>query len=361
MASKQKNIVYGNKTETAFFLCLSLFSFQLILILCGVFFIFFVSFLSGGTAEANDVRVLILDGEFNRIPDNREKIVLLDKTAGKLLVGEKPYDGKIEVWEGGKSLYIIDKVNIENYVKGVVEAETGKDWDIEALKAQAVLSRTYAVNRQLHSGQMKYDLTSSVLDQVYGGEDGYGQQISNAVDLTKGQILVYNGKPIEAFFHSTSCGETEDPFEVFGKHIPYLKPVKVKCDLSPYNEWARRFPPDKLEKALKAGGIDAGKISDIEVKSHTCTGRAKELIISGSKGEFTLNAVDMRKYMGWKDLPSTDFTSQFSNGYWNVKGDGYGHGVGLCQWSALEMARQGMKYTDILSYFYPGTKLVVWK
>ncbi len=313
------------------------------------------------TAEADDVRVLILDGEFHSIPRSNEKIVLLDKTAGRLLVGEKPYSGKIQIWEGGKGLYLIDKVNIENYVKGVVEAEAGSGWAIEALKAQAVLSRTYAINRQLHTGQMKYDLTSSVLDQVYGGDDGYDKQVSDAVDSTKGQILVYNGKPIEAFFHSTSCGETEDPYEVFGKHIPYLKPVKVKCDLSPYNAWTRRFPAEKVRKALKAGGVDTGAISDMEIKSRTCTGRVRDIAVTGSKGVFTVKAVDMRKIIGWKDLPSTDFSMRFKSGFWTVRGSGYGHGVGLCQWSALEMAKEGMKYTAILSYFYPGTKLVVWK
>ncbi len=322
---------------------------------------FFVFSLLCGKAWARDIRVLILDGEFHSVPADGEKLALLDKTAGKLLVGERPYSGKIEIWEGSGGLYLIDKVNLENYVKSVVEAEDGRDWAMEALKAQAVISRTYAINRQMHAGQMNYDLTSSVLDQVYDGDDGYDKQVSEAVDATKGQILVYDGKPIEAFFHSTSCGETEDPYEVFGKHIPYLKPVKVKCDLSPYNAWTRRFPAAQVQKALKAAGVDTGIINGMEIKSRTCTGRVKDISISGSRGVFNVKAVDMRKFIGWKALPSTDFTMDFKNGYWTVKGSGYGHGVGLCQWSALEMAEDGMKYTAILSYFYPGTKLVVWK
>lgn len=349
MASGHKTAFYPFLIFLSFLTFLSFLSFSFsLLFLCG-------------TAEAGYVRVLILDGEFNKIPDGRDKIVLLDKTAGKLLVGEKPYSGKIEVWGGDKGLYLIDKVNIEKYVKSVVEAETGRDWATEALKAQAVLSRTYAINRQMHMGQMKYDLTSSVLDQVYGGDDGYDKEVSDAVDATKGQVLVYNGKPIEAFFHSTSCGETEDPFAVFGKHIPYLKPVKVKCDLSPYSAWTRRFPADRIQKALKAGGMDTGSIIGMEIKSRTCTGRVADITVSGSNGVFTVKAVDLRRLIGWKDLPSTDFSMQFKNGHLTARGKGYGHGVGLCQWSALEMARQGMKYTDILSYFYPGTKLVKWK
>lgn len=312
-----------------------------------------------GVSGAADIRVLILDGEFNQIPPAGVKISLLDTTAGRLLVGDKPYSGKIEVWRGPGGLYLINKVNMEDYVRSVIKFETGKDWDLEALKAQAVISRTYAVNKLMHASQMQYDVTSSVLDQVYGG-DVQDKNIAEAVDETRGQILVYNGQPIEAFFHSTSCGETEDPFEVFGKHIPYLKPVKVDCDLSPYSQWARRFSAGQLEARLKSGGLDTGAIKGIKIKSHTCTGRVGELEIDGARGCFDLKAEDARRILGWRALPSTDFSVQGDDGYWEFEGKGYGHGVGLCQWSALEMARQGMTYRQILDYFYPGTRLVVW-
>ena len=310
-------------------------------------------------AHAWDVRVLILDGEFNRAPAAGEKLRLLDEGAGKLLVGDKTYTGDIEVWEGAEGLYLIDNVHIEDYVMGVVKNEVGKDWPIEALKAQAVISRTYAVYKMLHSAGMKYDLTSSVLDQVYGC-DVPGSDICKAVGETRGQILSYNGAPIEAFFHSTSCGETEDPYEVFGQHFPYLKPVKVDCALSPYSEWERSFSASRLQKALKAGGIDTGPITDVEIKSHTCTGRVKDLMVRGGNGVFIVKATDARKFLGWKALPSTDFTIALDDGRWDVEGKGYGHGVGLCQWSALQMAQQGETYQQILSYFYPGATLSVW-
>ncbi len=334
--------------------CIRVFSFSFLLFPLLLFFL-------SGAARAQDVRVLLLDGEFNQIPAAGEKISLLDTTAGRLLLGDKPYSGQIEVWRGSGGLYLIDKVDLEDYVKSVVKSETGKDWALEALKAQAVISRTYAVNKLIHSEQMKYDLTSSVLDQVYGGDVGDNKDVSEAVDDTRGQILVYNGQPIEAFFHSTSCGETEDPYAVFGRHIPYLKPVKVDCGLSPYSSWARRFPAARIEAALKAGGIDTGAINDIKIKSYTCTGRVADLEIDGTKGVFTLKAGDARKLLGWKALPSTEFTVRPSGGFWEFEGKGYGHGVGLCQWSALEMARDGETYQQILAYFYPGTELSVWK
>ena len=341
-----------------------LFSVFLFFVLSFSFFLFFSLFPGGaraGDASAGDqkVKVLILGGEFNRVPAAGEKLKLLDETAGKLLIGDEPYAGNIEVWEGAGGLYLIDDVGIEDYVERVVKSETGNDWAMEALKAQAVVSRTYAVYKLLHSAGMKYDLTSSVLDQVYGC-DTPGSDICKAVDETRGQILTYQGKPIEAFFHSTSCGETEDPYEVFGKHYPYLKPVKVDCTLSPYAEWERSFPARRLQTALKAGGIDTGPITDVEIKSHTDTGRVMDLAITGGKGVFVVKATDARKLLGWKALPSTDFTTKFDDGVLDVEGKGYGHGVGLCQWSALLMARKGETYQQILSYFYPGTTLSLW-
>ncbi|MDA8388137.1 MAG: SpoIID/LytB domain-containing protein [Nitrospiraceae bacterium] len=303
--------------------------------------------------------MLILDGQFNRVPAAGEKLRLLDDTAGKLLVGDRSYTGRIEVWRGEGGLYLIDSVDIEDYIRGVVKSETGSDWAMEALKAQAVISRTYAAYKLLHSPGMKYDLTSSVLDQVYGCDAPDGN-VCKAVDETRGQILVYDGKPIEAFFHSTSCGETEDPYEVFGTHLPYLKPVKVNCGLSPYSEWDRQFSAGRLQAALKSGGIDTGPITGVRIKSHTCTGRVRDLLIEGKNGVFKLKATDARKLLGWRALPSTDFTLSFNDGFLDLEGRGYGHGVGLSQWSALQMARQGETYRQILAYFYPGARLEQW-
>ncbi|MDA8169738.1 MAG: SpoIID/LytB domain-containing protein [Nitrospiraceae bacterium] len=304
------------------------------------------------------IRVLILDDQFNSMPRDGEKLKLMDKTEGKLLVADHPYTGEIEVWKGKDKLYLIDQVGLEDYVKSVVKSEAGKDWDIEALKAQAVASRTYALFRKLQNGQAKYDVVSSVLSQVFQG-DVVDDKVAKAVEDTEGQILTYNGKPIEALYHSTSEGQTEDPVEVFGWSVPYLKPVKVKSDLSPYSIWARKFSVGEIEDALKSGGISINGIKDIRVRSHTVTGRVRELEITDENGSKTIvKATDLRKFMGWKRLPSTQFKLDFSDGIVSLEGSGYGHGVGLCQWSALEMAREGKNYKEILSYFYPGTQLV---
>ncbi|MDA8174826.1 MAG: SpoIID/LytB domain-containing protein [Nitrospiraceae bacterium] len=308
---------------------------------------------SPGLARAVSIRVLILADEFKSIPAPNEKLKLLDKELAKLLVGDRPYSGDVEVWRGENSLYLIDSVDLEDYVKSVVKAETGSNWALEALKAQAVASRTYALYQMQKNKGLLYDVTSSVLNQVYRG-DIHDDKVEKAVDETAGQILVYGGQPIEALYHST-CGNgtTEDPAEVFGFSVPYLKPVTCDCDQSPYYSWARKFPVSQIENATGVGDI-----KDIKIASHTDTGRVKALELDGGNGPVMVNATDLRRMLGWQTLPSTEFQMDFTNGYMDLEGSGYGHGVGMCQWSSQEMARAGKNYTDILSHFYPGASLV---
>ena len=305
-------------------------------------------------AEAgNAIKVLILDDVFQNAPAKDEKIERMGKLKGDLLVNGTHYPGNIEVWKGTGSLYLINELPLEEYIKNVVSAEVGADWDMEALKTQAVISRTYAVYQKLKNNNPNYHITSSVLHQVYKGANE-NARISYAVINTEGEILVYNGKPIEAFYHSTSGGLTESPEEVFGKSYPYLKPVAGSCETSPYWIWERRIPLDEIEKAVNVSGI-----KEIKIASLTSTKRVKTVDIVHGEGTLKLNANDLRKILGWNRLPSTNFSLARENGTVVFDGKGYGHGVGLCQWSSLEMARSGMNYRDILSYFYPGTVIQI--
>jgi stage II sporulation protein D len=236
-----------------------------------------------------------------------------------------------------------------------VSSEDGANWEIEALKVQAVIARTYALYQKSMHRSANYDITSSVLHQVYksGAVDA---RISYAVKDTKGEVLLYDGKLIEAFYHSTSCGKTEDPVEVFGKSYPYLKPVDVSGEISPYWIWERKIPVEEIEKALNISGL-----KEIKITSYTTTNRVKTVDVVHDSGALSVKATDLRKLLGWNRLPSTQFTVTRDNGNFLFEGKGYGHGVGLCQWSALEMARDGKTYREILSYFYPGTTLEIYE
>jgi stage II sporulation protein D len=305
-------------------------------------------------AEAGTtVKVLILDDVFQSIPAKDEKLERMGKLKGDLLVNGTHYPGDIEVWKGIGGLYLINELPLEEYIKNVVSAEVGADWDMEALKAQAVISRTYALYQKLLAGNPNYDITSSVLHQVYKGVNE-NARISYAVMHTEGEVLTYNGRLIEAFYHSTSGGLTEAPEEVFGKNYPYMKPVAGSCETSPFWIWERRIPVEEIEKALKVSGI-----KEIRIVSFTSTKRVKTVDVVHSGGTLTVKSNDLRKMLGWSRLPSTNFTLSRDNSTVVFDGKGYGHGVGLCQWSALEMARSGMNYRDILSYFYPGTAIQI--
>lgn len=306
-------------------------------------------------AEGSTVKVLILDDVFCNIPAKNDTLQVMGKLKGDLLVDGTHYRGKIEVCKDNSGMYLINEVPLEEYVKSVVTAEVGAHWALEALKAQAVIARTYALRQKSAGSNPNYDLTSSVIDQVYRGDTKGGTDealIDEAVAKTRGEVLTYDGKLIEAFYHSTCGGETEDPREVFGKSYPYLKPVKSKCILSPYCEWERKIPLEELAKAL---GVE--DISKVVIHSYTVTGRVRELQVTHDKGTLTVKSTDLRKMLGWKRLPSTKFTFTRKGDVLVIEGKGYGHGVGLCQWGALQMARQGKTYREILSFYYPGTTI----
>lgn len=303
----------------------------------------------------SNIRVLIMDGVFQGIPSEGEKLGMLGKVSGRLLLSSANYTGKIEVWRGDKGLYLINELPMEEYVRNVVKAEIGSEWDVEAMKAQAVIVRTYAIKRMLENGTGKFHLTSSVLHQVYKGETN-DQKVLYAVRATEGQVLTYGGKPIEALYHSTCGGRTENSEDVFSFKVPYLKSLAAGCDLSPYNVWARSIPLEEIGEAFGLKGVTA-----LRVKSYTSTGRVKELEMEAQSGGLVVKSNDFRKTIGWKRVPSTDFSLKVEDGEALLEGRGYGHGVGLCQWSALQMAKEGKTYKEILSFYYPDTVLKAYE
>ncbi len=297
----------------------------------------------------DQIKVLILDKKTPLLPDKNENLKKIGSLKGKLLVRGIHYAGDIEVYKGTTGIYMINRLPVEEYVKSVVMAEVAGGWDYEALKAQAVIVRTYAINHILKNSDSLYHLTSSTLHQMYKG-NYFNDSVSKAVDDTNGEILTYDGKPIISYYHSTSGGKTELPEEVFGKSYPYLKSVKNDCTLSPLNIWERKIPFREIERALYLPSI-----RKIAIYSYTKTGRVKILKIKTSGSETYIEAKELRRFLGWKKVPSTLFTLKTIKDTLILSGRGYGHGVGLCQWGTLKMARDGKLYREILAYYYPNT------
>jgi stage II sporulation protein D len=323
---------------------------------CLLFTLYFISLASVAVAATeNSIKVLIVNEYYPKVPAKNEKIERLGSMQGELLVMGSRYAGNIDVWKGENALYIINELPIEEYIRDVVAAEVSPEWDMEALKAQAVISRTYALYQKTMNGNSLYHLASSVLHQVYKGKNS-DMRTAYAVSATTGEVLTFDGKVIEAFYHSTCGGKTENPEEVFGRKYPYLKSVESKCELSPYSAWERKIRLDEIAKAV---GIP--NIQGISIKSHTSTNRVKQLSITSAAGVTTMNATDFRKALGWSRLPSTNFTFTSTDSELLFQGNGYGHGVGLCQWCMLRMAREGKNYAEILSFFYPGTTIQLYE
>lgn len=266
--------------------------------------------------------------------------------------------GLVQVVLRGKGLLIVNHVDLEEYVKGVVPAEVNSAWHPEMLKVQAVAARTYALYQHMLSTSRDYDVAASIQDQVYRGRYGIDARVEQAVGSTRGQVVTYEGAPIYAAFSSTAAGLTEDAVIVWSKDLPYLKGVECPFDLeSPYYQWKASFKLETLEKNLRQLGFTVGTIATLAPMSHSRAGRVATLRILHSKGELILRGEELRKAVGYTVIPSTQFTIESIGEEVVLSGYGAGHAVGLCQWGAKELAELGYSYSSILRYYYPGTEL----
>lgn len=266
--------------------------------------------------------------------------------------------GLVHLARKGKGFLVINRVDIEEYVKGVVPAEVSSTWHPEMLKAQAVAARTYALYQQMLSATREYDVAATVQDQVYRGKQGVDAAILRAVEDTRGLVVTYQDAPIYAAFSSTAAGLTEDAVNVWSKEYPYLKGVECPFDLmSPYYQWKSSFKIDTLEQNLRQQGFPVGTIATITPLSFSRGGRVAKLRVLHSGGELILRGEELRKAVGYTIIPSTQFAIESIGRDVVLSGFGAGHAVGMCQWGAKELAELGYPFSTILRYYYPGTEL----
>jgi stage II sporulation protein D len=266
--------------------------------------------------------------------------------------------GLVQLVRRGKGVLVINQVDLEEYVKGVVPAEVSSAWHPEMLKVQAVAARTYALYQHMLSASRDYDVVASIQDQVYRGRQGMDARVVEAVESTRGLVVTYQGAPIYAAFSSTAAGITEDAVIVWSKDLPYLKGVECPFDIeSPYYQWKASFKVDTLEKNLRSQGFAVGTIATMTPLAYSRAGRVATLRILHSKGELILRGEELRKAVGYTVVPSTQFTIESFGQDIVLVGYGAGHAVGLCQWGAKELAELGYSFSSILRYYYPGTEL----
>jgi len=271
---------------------------------------------------------------------------------------------------------IVETLDIEKYIMGVLSKEMGPLWPEEALKAQAVVSRTLAVYmiNENRKNDCSYDIENSTSHQVYNETDC--EKIENAVKETEGEILTYKGNIVQVFFHANCGGKTAKAEDVWGGYYPHISSVDDPyCSSSPYYSWEKSFSKDKLSRILKEASYQAKfskifsilPIQGISIESRDDTGRVTILKLIGKNGkivsltghEFRMMVNQGRKvFFDSPDIiPSTKFNVKKDGDYFIFTGEGYGHGVGMCQWGARKMAEEGFNYREILKYYFPEMEL----
>lgn len=335
-------------------------------------------------------------------------------------VNRHSYRGQIEIHRthNKTGLTVVNTLPVEQYLYGVIPKEISPEWNMEVLKAQAVAARTYVMANLNKFGVDGYDVCAGTECQVYGGYDSEAARASTAVDETAGIVLTYQGNLIEAAFHSSSGGYTENSENVWGSYTPYLRAVNDDDQKSPNFRWRKEFTAVDVNNALQKGGVQIGKIQAFDLSLFTgqpasqddrgVSGRVKKLRLIGSAGSVEVSGMKLRSLL---NLPSTLFDIQImvpspqkldftiTNDYGAsatkevpahlpmfpqrknpgdserirrllndpnelivINGYGYGHGLGLSQWGAKIMADQAPAneknyFRQILKHYYQGVEL----
>lgn len=258
------------------------------------------------------------------------------------------------------TLLVINHVSLEDYLRGVVSKEAPDYWPQEALKAIAVAARTYALYQRLTKEDVPYDVTGDVMSQDYGGKTSEKFGTTNAVRATAGQVLTYRGAIFPPFYHST-CGGVTEHGRAMGKFD--IEPLRggIVCELcqaSPVHAWRRRLTKADVAWALRKSPHGAiGAVRDVRVLSRTPAGRAQDIAIFGALRTLKLSGYEFRALFGFDRIRSPFFTIEPIPDGFLLSGRGWGHGVGLCQWGASEMARRGFSAREILAFYYPQSEL----
>jgi stage II sporulation protein D len=249
----------------------------------------------------------------------------------------------------------VEELPFEEYVAGVIAGEMPASFPPEALKAQAVAARSYALTRKLEAvaAGRGWDVGAGVISQVYRG--GAGAAPRAAAEGTAGEVLVRGMEPVEAYFHAACGGRTEAGLAALGRDLPYLAPVECgRCQAAPRVRWRVVFDAAELGRVAGLGGAPQG----VRVALRTGTGRAERVELTRGRRSVALTAADLRRRLGYSRLPSLAFEVSAAAGGFAFEGRGQGHGAGLCQWGAAALAREGKTYREILAHYYPETEVV---
>ena len=295
------------------------------------------------------------------------RIVIEPKDAnGVVWIGDRWYRGKTMLVPTGGGLTAVNTVDLEAYLASVLGGEMNGSWHQEALKAQAVAARSYALYRRNRDGNGNFDLCDTARCQVYRGVQDESAGTQAAVAATAGQVLTYRGQIIEALFHSSSGGPdggaTENVEDVWGSQVPYLKAVKDYDTSSPVASWTKTIGRSALGNLVGMGPIDKvepvgamtlGKsYKELEFFSGSSRKRVKTSFL---RDELNLRSAKISIVPQSGQAKSGDKNARPS--FFEIRGNGFGHGLGLSQYGAKAMAEGNYSYNQIVLHYFTGTEL----
>jgi stage II sporulation protein D len=325
-------------------------------------------------SSTNGVRSAVSDGPW---------VARATTPDGFLTVDGKRYRGEIGFFASDTGVVVVNRLLMDDYLAGVVPLEIGPRTPAEsaAVQAQAVGARSYAFVKIDAPRNASYDLVGTVFDQVYGGVDAETPSATAAVQSTRGLVLLYAGRVVNAPYSAVCGGTTAEQQDVWrAPQEPYLKRVSDRvpgtdrhyCDISPRFSFTRTFTSAEVDAVIArylsqyvtvpAGG--AGHVRRVGIESRTPGGRVAVLSVSAERGTFELLANDIRfvfRNPAGEILGSTNFSVETTAGSdgglasLTFRGTGFGHGIGMCQWGAIGRARAGQDFRTILTTYYQGT------
>lgn len=259
-------------------------------------------------------------------------------------------------------IWVINFIELEDYVRGVLYHEVSHHWPFEALKAQAIACRTFALYQAKENISKDYDVTSDIYSQVYGGRVSERYRTNKAINETKGQVLTCQGEIFPAYYHATCAGHTEDASVLWNIDLSPLRGVICNfCKDSPHYRWHSVLALREIEQKLYQSIYRIINIKNILILDKDASGRVTNLRLSSENKEIEISAKDFRNILGPNIIKSANFDVSISGQDAVFEGLGWGHGVGLCQWGAYFMARQEYTAQQILEYYYPGTEISLIK
>lgn len=274
----------------------------------------------------------------------------------KLNASEVP--SKVFLWPKENSVDVIAVLEIDEYLRGVIPSEMPATWPIEALKAQAVVARSFTLKQVQSRRAEPYHLDSTVNDQVYKYDIPISyenlKKINDIIASTKGMVLVDDKlQVVRALYHADCAGRTEKSSNVWGGNEVEFSVVDPHCPQASAHTWELSILKNDIAKVFQI----KDPVVNVEKVNLTDSGRVKKILIKTAQNKYYYSGQVFRKKMGYSKIKSTHFEISEKDGKLLFKGLGFGHGVGMCQWGARKWADNGKDYKAILKHYFPGYKL----